>query len=108
MYAWFLPGDPDKILDRLLCSDEAGRLRFGWYGRTHAPAAVSDLLDGWVDCVDYILEVFVSYRVRLRKLDEGLRIEVEPRDGLLERRDHVKWAMDLNLQHSGLRVAPED
>ena len=74
--AFDLHGDPDDILSRLFHTDE-GRIRFGFAGCTKAAASLDQLWGDGVEIRDYIMEGFVTYRVRADKTGDGVRLEVQ-------------------------------
>jgi hypothetical protein len=71
-----LHGDPDAILSRLFHGD-GDHLQFGFRGRTQTPASLAQVWSDGVAIRDYIMEGFVTYRVRADRAGHGVRLEVQ-------------------------------
>jgi hypothetical protein len=71
-----LHGEPDDIVSRLFHTD-GDYLYFGFRGCSQTPASLDQVWGDGVDIRDYIMERFVTYRVRADRNVAGVRLEVQ-------------------------------
>ncbi len=69
--------DCSTTLPRLFEAGADGHLRFGGSGISLHPATQADLLAGSVRFRDYLMEGFLTYRVRAESLSSGCLLHVE-------------------------------
>ncbi len=100
--AFHVAGDPETLLATLFPIDGDGFIRFGFSARSRGPSDRSDLLDGSVEIVDYLMEGFVTYLLSVERASDGIRLIV--RKTGTNRDEHVDWFVEKYITSQGLAV----
>ncbi|MCG7945328.1 MAG: hypothetical protein N0C84_03230 [Candidatus Thiodiazotropha taylori] len=77
MNTLYVKGEPEIIIGNLFSLNEEGHIAFGLSARSLEPADITQLESSSVDFRDYLMEGFVKFSIRLSKLNDRLKIEIE-------------------------------
>lgn len=63
-------------LDQIFQRDDGGHLRFGWSGKSRAPATTIDIENRPIEFADYLMEGFVTYHAHAMPHGDQLTVNV--------------------------------